>query len=290
MTQEKIKIQIDYDTSKLSWLKSGGKISRFIVINSKEELFQIQSLNYFDRNKIISIGNFSNFLINDKGFDGIGIKLRGDFSKVSIKKDHILVGSGVLDFYFSQFCYRNKITGYEFLYTIPGSIGGNIFMNAGCYGHEIKDKLISLIYLDLENFNIYEAETENEKFNYRKGFQKENCIILFGKFKLNYGDQNDILKQMKEYEVLRNKSQPQRVNCCGSIFKNPPNQNAWSLIRSAVDESFYKGPIKLSLKHSNFFENEPNINSDLIINFIKKIKKRVLDKHQILLEEELKIL
>ena len=290
MIQKRNNPQINFDSSKISWLKSGGKISKFLKINNLDELIKIQSLKISNNDKIITIGNFSNFLINDKGFDGIAIKLGGDFAKISLEKEYIFAGAGVLDSFFSQFCYRNKITGYEFLYTIPGSIGGNLFMNAGCYGHEIKDKLISLIYLDLKNFKTYESEVHNLNFEYRKGFQRKNCVILYGKFQLNYGDQDKIKKLMREYELKRKNSQPEKVNCCGSIFKNPPNQNAWKLIKSSLDESFYNGPIKLSKKHSNFFENEPNIEADLIINFISKIKKRVLQKHQILLEEELHII
>tara|TARA_Y100000591_G_C21371599_1_gene469019 strand:- start:93 stop:584 length:492 start_codon:yes stop_codon:yes gene_type:complete len=162
-------------------------------------------------------------------------------------------------------------------------------MNAGCYGQEIKDKLISIIYFDLDTFEINETEIQNLEFEYRKGFQRKNSIILFGKFELAYSDQNIIKTLMKEYEKKRNISQPQRVNCCGSIFKNPPNQHAWQLIRSSLDESFYSGPIRLSRKHSNFFENDPNISANLIIKFILKIKERVYLKHNVLLEEELQI-
>ena len=95
---------------------------------------------------------------------------------------------------------------------------------------------------------------------------------------------------MKEYELKRNVTQPQKVNCCGSIFKNPPNQNAWKLIKSSLDENFYKGKIKLSSKHSNFFENQPNISTDLIENFIKTVQKKVEEKHNIILEKELEII
>lgn len=289
MTQEKNNIQNNFDTSRISWLKSGGIIENFIKIKTENDLLQIKNLDKININTIIPVGNFSNLLISNKGYKGLAIKLIGDFAKVHIKNDYILVGAGVMDSFFAQFCYHNKICGYEFLHTIPGSIGGNIFMNAGCYGSEIKDKLISVIYLDLSNFEIYEKNIENLNFSYRKGFQHKNTIILYGKFILEYGEQNLIKSLMKDYEGTRNLSQPQRVNCCGSIFKNPPGQNAWKLIKSSIDESFYKGPIKLSTKHSNFFENDPNINSDEIILFINQIRERVLKKHNINLEPELEI-
>ena len=98
----------------------------------------------------------------------------------------MLVGAAVLDNYFSKFCYQKSIAGYEFLYTIPGSIGGNIFMNAGCYNQEIKDKLISVIYYDINHNKIFEKNISDLQFDYRKGFQKNNTIILYGKFKISY--------------------------------------------------------------------------------------------------------
>ena len=112
-------------------------------------------------------------MIKDKGFDGIAIKLGGDFAKIKIENDIILVGSAVLDNYFSKYCYQNSIQGYEFLFTIPGTVGGNIYMNAGCYGKEIKDYLISVIFYDMKSKEVKEEKIENLDFTYRRGFQKK---------------------------------------------------------------------------------------------------------------------
>ena len=290
MTLENNKLITNYSTSKFSWLKSGGEIDYLYKIYNQIDLNKLFIKNDPKGKSILVIGNLSNTLIKDEGFKGIGIKLQGDFSNIQINTDHMLVGASVLDNYFSKFCYQKCITGYEFLYTIPGSIGGNIFMNAGCYNQEIKDKLISVIYFDINENKIYEKTISKLKFEYRKGFQKKNTIILYGKFKITHCEQNSIKKLMLEYENIRNKTQPQKVNCCGSIFKNPSNQSAWKLIESSVDESFYNGPIKLSKKHSNFFENDPNISADSIDLFISKIQKRVKEKHKITLERELRII
>ena len=289
MTQKKNNLLENFDSSKISWLKSGGKIEKLIKINNEDQLEQL-NLEYNPSLNILPIGNFSNLLIKDRGYKGTAVKLTGNFSKITLSKDFLLVGAGVLDNFFSQYCYRNKISGYEFLYTIPGTIGGNIFMNAGCYGSEIKDKLISVIYYDMKRSKICEISSQDLKFDYRKGFQNPNTLILFGKFKIKMGDQEIIRHLMKENETKRNLTQPQKVNCCGSIFKNPSNQNAWKLIKTSLDDSFYTGPIKLSLKHANFFENESNISADLIENFIKTIQKKVEEKHNIILERELEII
>jgi UDP-N-acetylmuramate dehydrogenase len=289
MKQKKDNLLENFDSSKISWLKSGGKIEKLIKINNEVQLEQISAESNSKLN-ILPIGNFSNLLIKDRGYLGLAVKLTGNFSKITANKDFLLVGAGVLDTFFSQYCYRNKISGYEFLHTIPGSIGGNIFMNAGCYGNEIKDKLISVIYYDIKKSKIFETSSKDLKFDYRKGFQNPNTLILFGKFKIKIGDQESIRDLMKENETKRNLTQPQKVNCCGSIFKNPSNQNAWKLIKTSLDDSFYTGPIKLSLKHANFFENNSNISADLIENFIKTIQKKVEEKHNIILERELQII
>tara|TARA_B100000575_G_C23083782_1_gene624497 strand:- start:1 stop:876 length:876 start_codon:yes stop_codon:yes gene_type:complete len=290
MTLENKNLVSNYSSAKFSWLKSGGNISHLFKISNQIDIKNLFNKKNIKDESLLVIGNLSNILIKDEGFKGIGVKLQGNFAKVKINNDHMLVGAAVLDNYLSKFCYQNSITGYEFLYTIPGSIGGNIFMNAGCYNQEIKDKLLSVIYFDINENKIYEKNIGELQFDYRKGFQNDNTIILYGKFKISFGDQKNIKKLMQEYEIIRNRTQPQKVNCCGSIFKNPVNQSAWKLIESSVDQSFYNGPIKLSKIHSNFFENDPNISANKIDQFISEIQKRVKDKHKIILEKELRII
>ena len=290
MTLENKNLITNYSSAKFSWLKSGGKISHLYKIYNQNDINNLFSKNGIKDVPLLVVGNLSNTLIKDEGFNGIGIKLQGNFAKIKINTDHMLVGAAVLDNYLSKFCSQNSISGYEFLYTIPGSIGGNIFMNAGCYDQEVKDKLISVIYFDINENKVFEKNINELKFDYRRGFQKNNTIILYGKFKISYGDQNVIKKLMKEYEDIRNQTQPLKANCCGSIFKNPSNQSAWKLIKSSIDESFYNGPVKLSKKHSNFFENDPNISANSIDQFISIIQKRVKDKHKVTLEKEIRII
>ena len=290
MTLKNKNLVTNYSSAKYSWLKSGGKISQLYKIYNQ---FDLSSLYENEKTKLkpfLVLGNLSNTLIKDEGFKGVGIKLMGDFANVKISRNYMLVGAAVLDINLSKLCYQKGITGYEFLFTIPGSIGGNIFMNAGCYNQEIREKLLSVIFFDIKDNKVYEKNISELKFEYRRGFQKKNTIILYGKFKINYGNKNNIKSLMKEYDSVRNRTQPQKVNCCGSIFKNPLNRSAWQLIKSSVDDSFYHGPVKLSKKHSNFFENEANISANSIDLFISKIQARVKEKHKIMLEKELRII
>ena len=290
MTQKNKNLVTNYSSAKYSWLKSGGKISQLYKIYNQVDLSSLYTNEKTKLKPFLVLGNLSNTLIKDEGFKGVGIKLMGDFANVKIGRNYMLVGAAVLDINLSKLCYQKGITGYEFLFTIPGSIGGNIFMNAGCYNQEIREKLLSVIFFDIKDNKVYEKNISELKFEYRRGFQKKNTIILYGKFKINYGNKNNIKSLMKEYDSIRNRTQPQKVNCCGSIFKNPLNHSAWQLIKSSVDDSFYDGPVKLSKKHSNFFENEANISANSIDLFISKIQARVKEKHKIMLEKELRII
>ncbi len=290
MTQKNKNLVTNYSSAKYSWLKSGGKISQLYKIYNQVDLSSLYTNEKTKLKPFLVLGNLSNTLIKDEGFKGVGIKLMGDFANVKISRNYMLVGAAVLDINLSKLCYQKGISGYEFLFTIPGSIGGNIFMNAGCYNQEIREKLLSVIFFDIKDNKVYEKNISELKFEYRRGFQKKNTIILYGKFKINYGNKNNIKSLMKEYDSIRNRTQPQKVNCCGSIFKNPLNHSAWQLIKSSVDDSFYDGPVKLSKKHSNFFENEANISANSIDLFISKIQARVKEKHKIMLEKELRII
>ena len=238
----------------------------------------------------LAIGNFSNTLIRANGFDGMLIKLSGEFSKIEILKNSIYVGSSVLDNKFSIFCYENSISGYEYLYTIPGTIGGNIYMNAGCYGYEFMKCVKNIIFFDTLTLTKKSISIDKIDFTYRKGLQMDNIIILGAELIYNQGEKKIIKSKMKDFNNQRLLTQPQKVNCCGSIFKNPKKLSAWSLIQSSIDDSFYKGDIKLSKKHSNFFENAPNLNPVIIESFLNKVEKKVFEKHNIKLEKELMII
>ena len=297
---KKFNIKTNYDTSKVSWLKSGGIAKYFCNIKNVIQLTEL--FKFLNKNKIpfLTIGNFSNTLIKSSGFDGFLLKLSGDFSNINLNQETVTVGSSVLDLKFSMFCYEKSICDYEYLYTIPGTIGGNIFMNAGCYGFEIKDQIHKIKTFDTLTLKIQELSADEINFSYRKGFQEKNKIILSVELIAKLGSRDNIKRRMKELDQKRNETQPRRANCCGSIFKNPRSLkksdnfdnklSAWKLIQSSVDNSFYSGEVKLSKKHSNFFENEPYIDPDKLELFLKNIEEQVMLKHNIQLEKELRII
>ena len=287
---EELNIKLDYDTSKISWLKSGGKSKYFCNIKSLNHLTDLFKVINDHKIPYLVVGNFSNILIQSSGFNGLILKLSGEFSNIGLSNNIITAGCSVLDLKFSMFCYENSIIGYEYLFTIPGTIGGNIFMNAGCYGFEISNQIKKIKIFDiltLETSHIFPSEIN---FKYRNGYQEKNKLILSADFYTELGDPIIIKSKMNDFDNKRKKSQPQKVNCCGSIFKNPSSSSAWQLIESSVDDSFYTGEVRLSKKHSNFFENDPYVDADKLITFLKNVENSVFKKHSIKLEKELRII
>lgn len=287
---EELNIKLDYDTSKISWLKSGGKSKYFCNIKNLNQLKNLFKVINDHKIPYLVVGNFSNILIQSSGFNGLILKLSGEFSNIGLSNNIITAGCSVLDLKFSMFCYENSITGYEYLFTIPGTIGGNIFMNAGCYGFEISNQIKKIKIFDILTFKTSYVFPSEINFKYRNGYQEKNKLILSADFYTELGDPILIRSKMNDFDNKRKKSQPQKVNCCGSIFKNPSSSSAWQLIESSVDDSFYMGEVRLSKKHSNFFENDPYVDADKLITFLKKVEDSVFKKHSIKLEKELRII
>ena len=287
---EELNIKLDYDTSKISWLKSGGKSKYFCNIKNLNQLKDLFKVINDYKIPYLVVGNFSNILIQSSGFNGLILKLSGEFSNIGVSNNIITAGCSVLDLKFSMFCYENSITGYEYLFTIPGTIGGNIFMNAGCYGFEISNQIKKIKIFDIQTLKTSHVFPSEINFKYRNGYQEKNKLILSADFYTELGDPILIKSKMNDFDNKRKKSQPQKVNCCGSIFKSPSSSSAWQLIESSVDDSFYMGEVRLSKKHSNFFENDPYVDADKLITFLKKVEDSVLKKHSIKLEKELRII
>ena len=273
--------------SKFSWFNLGGKAEIFLKPDNEDQLEKFLKGN----NKLITIlGAGSNTIIRDGGIKGVTIKLSPRFSYVNlIDKNIIEVGAGTLDKKFSNFATENSLSGFEFLSCIPGSIGGGIKMNCGCYGFTISDNLISIMTIDYKG-NKKKIDKEQINFFYRGCNLDENLIILSAKFKGKIDDKKRIIAKQEELLKAKKKSQPKQVKTCGSTFKNPNNIKAWKLIKDSGCENMSVGNAKVSEKHCNFFINDGHASSFDIEELIKQVKKNVLDKTGIELQLELKII
>ena len=285
-------VRFEHDLKKKNWFNIGGKSKIFYKAENLKELVNfIKKLK--GREKIFIIGAGSNTLITDDMFDGVVIKLSRNFNNISLLgEDIIIAGSAALDKSLSDFAINNNLTGFEFLSCIPGTIGGGIRMNAGCFGKEFKDILLSIQAIDFLG-NIITIPAEKIKFEYRKTSLADDLVFLSASFKGIKGNKKEIKNLTKELKLKKEKAQPTRIKTSGSTFKNPISQTkkkVWELIKASVplDKSF--GDACISDKHCNFFVNKGNATFEDMSKLIDFVSKKVLEKTGISLEKEIKIL
>ena len=276
--------------SKYSWFNLGGPADIFFRPSSINQLSAFLKLLKNKNIPINILGAGSNTLIRDGGIKGIAIKLGSKFSYLNLSdKNNIEAGAATLDRQLSNFASDNSISGLEFLSCIPGSVGGAIKMNSGCYGSEISKILISIVVLDSDG-NKIEIPREEINFFYRGCSLSDNFIILSAKFRGKINDKNKIkLKQAELIERKKN-TQPNRVKTCGSTFKNPNNEKAWELIKKSKCDKMSVGEIRISEQHSNFFINNGKGTSHDIEELINKVRNEVLKVTGTNLELEIKII
>ena len=289
---DKSRLSLNHDLSRLNWFNIGGKTKIFFFANSLKDLSKFLKI-YQNRGKIFVIGAGSNTLFDDEIYNGAIIKLGKNFNNISkLGEDLIISGSSCLDKKLSEFAMLNKIEGFEFLSCIPGSVGGGIRMNAGCYGREFKDIIKSVQAIDFRG-KVLTIPSSEIKFKYRSTNLSKDLIYLSGTFEGKFSKSESIKKTI---DVLKNKkenSQPIRVKTSGSTFKNPllqTEKKVWELIRESVEidkANKMFGDAKISQKHCNFMINQGKASSKDMKNLINFIKENVYKKTGVKLELEI---
>ena len=286
------KIQFDYDLKKSNWFNIGGQTKVYFRPDSLPDLISFLK-KFGEKEKVYILGAGSNTLISDEKFDGVVIKLGKNFSNISIlPNDVIIAGSACLDKKLSDFALNNGIGGFEFLACIPGTIGGGLKMNAGCFNKEFKDVLVSIQAID-KNGQVLTIPASKVIFKYRSNDLKEDLIFLSASFKGSRKNKQEIKKEVLELKEKKDNAQPTKIKTSGSTFKNPVDQTGkkvWELIKESValDTSF--GDAHISNKHCNFFVNKNNASFDDMNKLIEFVKTSVEKKTGIVLEKEIKIL
>ena len=286
------KIKFDYSLKNHTWLNIGGNAKIFFVPETLSELRDFLKFMKKNESDFFVIGAGSNLLISENINNRIFIKLGKNFNKISLTKNNIIIaGCSILDKKISDFACENHLGGLEFLSCIPGSVGGGIKMNSGCFGTEFKDVLLSVQVMDF-NGRVYTINSEDINFDYRKTNLPKNLIFLSASFKTVKGNRDEIIENIIKLKNKKENSQPLRVKTGGSTFKNPKNQTdkkVWELIKESVDKKVSFGDARISDKHSNFFINTKNASFKNMNDLINFVKKKVKDKTGISLELELEI-
>ncbi|MFN7039401.1 MAG: UDP-N-acetylmuramate dehydrogenase [Alphaproteobacteria bacterium] len=275
--------------SKTNWFNVGGPAE--ILYKPKDA----EDLAFFLKNKprnitYIVIGCGSNLIVRDKGIEGVVIKLTREFTSCIADKDLITVGAGCLSYNLAMFAMNNSIGGIEFLSGIPGTIGGNLAMNAGAYGGDISSILQTAILLD-DQGNFHELTSNDIGYFYRGNNLPKNWIFTACKLKGYIEDYNIIKVKIDDISIKREQTQPVRTKTSGSTFKNPiEGKKAWQLIDEAGCRGLKIGGAIVSEKHCNFFINENNATAKDLEILGEEVRKRVKEKTGVELEWEIKII
>jgi len=279
----------NFDLSKSNWLGIGGKANFFFKPKDLKDL-QIFLRNNNKHFPIIVIGSGSNLLIRDKGFDGVVIKFGKDFDYIKINNNIINCGPATPKSILAEYAANNNLTGFEFLYCIPGTVAGGVVMNSGCYGSDISKVVLSVTVIDM-NGEIKIISNKDINFSYRHSSLTKNQIITNIEMQGSFLENQKILEIMKNLKDKKDTEQPQKIKTGGSTFKNPKNSDkkAWQLIKESGCADLRVGRIKLSNLHCNFLENLDKASSEDAENLIEKIKKEVFKKTNVNLELELEV-
>ena len=285
-------LKLDYDLKNKNWFNIGGKTKIYYKADDLKELIKFLKIIY-NKEKIFVLGGGSNTLISDRTFDGVVIKLTKNFNNISkLSEEVVIAGSAVNDKALSEFAMENNIGGFEFLSCIPGTVGGGIKMNAGCFGKEFKDILISIQVLD-KSGQVLTIPAKDINFKYRDSGLSEDLIFLSASFKGFKKDKDKIKSEIKLLKEKKEKSQPTRIKTSGSTFKNPIEQSdkkVWQLIKESVPLEKSFGEASISEKHCNFFVNKGNAKFDDMKKLIEFVSENVFKKTGVKLEKEIKIL
>lgn len=272
--------------------KIGGPAEILYIPKNEEAL--IAAVDFAKENSLPLhiLGNGSNVLISDNGLRGIVIKLMNGLNDLIYLGNGVVgCSSGVPLTKLCNFALEHSLTGLEFAYGIPGTVGGAVYMNAGAYGGEIKDVLMSVRLFSPDSRNVKEIPIEELSLSYRNTpFMHSTDIITAAYFKLNTGDKNEIYAKMQELLGKRKASQPLEYPSAGSTFKRPPNAFAAALIDECGLKGLSVGGAKVSEKHAGFVINYNNASCDDVLLLMDKIKETVLKERSIELTPEVEIL
>ena len=283
----KSNILLNYDMRKSTWFRAGGNALGYVIVNSISDLKTI--ISYTDQIKYYIVGVGSNLMVRDGGFDGLIIKLGKNFNKIKISKNMLSVGAGVLDANLAKFALKNSIKDFEFFSGIPGTIGGAIKMNAGCYGSQTADNLKRILIVNKLGKIKYLTKDELE-LKYRSSNLTDELIVLKADFSCKHSSASEIIEKKNYIKLKRESSQPIKEKTSGSTFKNPPGKYAAALIEKAGCKGMKNGGASVSTIHSNFIINNGEATALDIENLGKKIITKVQYKFGITLDWEIKII
>lgn len=266
--------------------KIGGPADYLVTVSCNEELSSL--IKYLKANEVpyMLLGNGSNILVSDKGYRGVMIRLGGAYKEIIAEGNRISAGAGATLMSLTKEALKENLSGLEFAYGIPGSVGGAVYMNAGAYGGEMKDVITSVEVLDEEG-NVVTIEAKDMDFGYRTSIcKKRDIIVLKANMELKPGSHDEIEAKMEEHMKARKDKQPYNMPSAGSTFKRPEGYFAGKLITDSGLSGYQVGQAQVSTKHNGFVVNLSGATAADVAKLIKDVKEKVYASQGVMLEEE----
>lgn len=280
------RVLVDEPMSKHTTFRIGGNADVFVSISNETELVELIAYLKEEQVPYYIIGNGSNLLVSDKGFNGVIIEIGSNYKDIRVRDNQIIARAGALLSAVSHVALENNLAGMEFASGIPGTVGGAIIMNAGAYGGEMK-QVASQIKAIMPDGTIKLLSNEDMKFEYRNSrAKKEGFIILQVTYQLTEGDREVIDGIMRDLNMKRRDKQPLEYPSAGSTFKRPEGYFAGKLISDAGLKGFSIGGAQVSEKHAGFLINKDNATSADMYKLIMEVRDRVKESTGVELEPE----
>lgn len=272
--------------SRHTTFRVGGKAACFIKISNTEQLKRL--IPYFKAVEIpyFILGNGSNLLVGDHGYDGVILQLKEKFNRIETEGSLLRAQAGALLSQAAQCALEHSLAGFAFASGIPGTVGGGVMMNAGAYGGEMKQIVEEVTVLD-ENGEVLVLDNETMEFGYRTSIIKNrHFTVLEVTFRLKEGNREEIRREMDELSAKRREKQPLNFPSAGSTFKRPEGYFAGKLIMDAGLRGYSIGGAAVSEKHCGFVINKGNATAIDVSEVIAEVQERVKDKFGVTLECE----
>lgn len=267
--------------------RTGGEADCMLLVNDAEQLGKLLKYMSITGNDYFLLGNGTNLLVSDRGYDGTVIKFGPGMSRIHVDGERIYVQAGALLSQTAKRAMEEGLTGLEFASGIPGSVGGGLVMNAGAYDGEMSQVVESVTVMN-ESGEIMELDCDTMEFGYRTSVIKNRAfVVLEAALRLQRGDKADIQAKMEDFAARRKAKQPLEYPSAGSIFKRPEGYYAGKLIMDSGMRGYRVGGAQVSEKHCGFIINTGNATSEDIAELMAEVQERVKERFRVSLEPEI---
>lgn len=280
-------VQRDVPLGPMTTYKAGGPAALYAEVATSSELTALIDSGLTRDQPILVVGRGSNLVVAEEGFPGLVVKLAGEFMTAVVAEDQVNAGGAMPLPRLARHATDSGVLGLEFFVGVPGSVGGAIRQNAGCFGLETRDCLIAAKIVDLVTASTIERDVAGLNLEYRRSNVATTELVISASFRGHLGDPTAGKEKMREITRWRKEHQPGGTLNAGSVFKNPPSVAAGELIDDLGLKGTTVGGVSVSEKHANFFVARPDATADDIYRLVEVVKDAVFERTRTILEPEI---